>query len=1527
MAARLATAETQMRLSALAACALVLAGSAWTGAPADDFAAPGRLGWRTWEAELADGADRLLPVSDPAASGGQYVTARAGTGEALEFAFAAPKAMDLRVHPVWWRSGDARPGKLYPYPLSPNPGPDVLGAIGARIYFTAPEVGRVGIVDGASRKLIGRIEVGGYLTDLVADAEAQRVYVTDALNDRIAIIDTAKQTMIGQIPTPREPWSMVEAGGTLYVACRAGETLVAVDPGERRIVRKAAIAAVPINVELVGAEKATLAVRLQQAALDAQDLSALPADELQYAGSASHAAATVNGKRYSRLRAHFLSAQGPGGKKEIDVSAVTQGDRVGSSLSYPLGPDPGPTSLVAVGNRIFFSSPSTGRVGVLDAESDTVVQTISVGGYVSDLVVAGTWGLVYAADALGNRVVAIDGQKLEVVREAGVPAQPWSLAYFQAAELQRPYMVPPTRIEKVYVACREGRSVVALDAASSAVVETLELDASPRAVWPVPIPSSGWWGPQIDDRVPFALHARVAVEPWPVCLDPETLEPVGPPEEEVPARAARRTSVEIPTSAAAEAETIKVAADDRLVLKVGDEWMDVSSVADPYTGAERPLTARDEPGSMTVSVDDGPWHDWTLGRWMNPENEMFLVNGTEEYWKWNAPSFAVKPGRHVLKVKLRSPETRLDALQVCQSPADWLDIDVSPLPRDVHGSVPLPGYQGLFYYDEPIGFEIALTNTSDVPKLVRVDTVVSNYMGEKLTPETDTIRVPAGQTAQKELRIATDDMGRFELRIDARTEDGVLSDTIRFVRLPKLEHPRLLFRREDLPAIRERVSRYPLLFGRYVEWLRRMAPRGGKWPDRFLPPGLTREAMGEAAPDDITDKQQREQRYGWRMYDAAWRMLAVEFAAMYLAPDQRQELMAHLEPLLQATTTSSYCQYHHHGPFFPGAVASLVDMAPDERRQDLPLYGFCKQRRGDLNVLPWTLLTLEEPITPEDRALIWRLGIFEDNLEQYFMTHVGARGGTWWQNPWTGCHCPMHGLELTFVYFRTFFDEPRIFEKPFFQGYLTFHRYLDPIKDNQRLMPSRRGPLGEPWRWMLAALTQHPLEKSLYRWDEWVARLNGPLPDEGEAVDELMALMGMPYVGPPQGGQHHFTTGVAVPVALALGWYEPGTPEVTWDELPPTTLFDVDGWAVMRSGWDEDATEVYLNSGVRDHTTRAAPNHLMIWRGGEALIGWPALWGDDGNNTPMWGNVVTAGDRWLDRWRLNLMHPRDAEHVMIDRFSKPTWSYITRDQRLIGYAPAEAGWGGGLDFHGHTQTIYLREGRVIAYETHPEFDYVAGDASNAWPLDEMAEYSRQIVYVRPDTIVVYDHARLGAETDQSALVLTTGSDLQVAGQSFTVRAGEASLRGAALLPEQATLGAPEPPASFQWKGQKLLRVEPSAATGKTVEYLTIMRTGGQQLPELDARPIEERETVGVAFTGRDGRPVEVRFDRPARPVGGRIVLGAGDEASSHELVQEIDDSYRHWAGTTHYEAWMTEPRFDFVVPQSDRRAGEVGVAE
>jgi YVTN family beta-propeller protein len=1456
--------------------------------------------WATWEAESATASGPWQAVADPAANGGKYMALTDAAGS-LQFAFTLDRPTTVLLKPIWWRDGERKSARRFPYPLERLPGPDALAACGNTILFTAPAAGRVGFMDDWNETALGYLDLGGYITDCVADPEAGVFYVADAAAGRIWIVGASRHRVLGQIDTPAEPWSLALQGGKLYVACRAARCIAIIDTAQRQVIAKIATEAMPIGLETDPKEPFHLIMRFQQSVIDARDLSLSQPDRQQFGvGGPRRLVRREDGKTWVIARPGTVQVSAKGKSGVIDVTPVT-------GPASDSGPAAGPETIVLAGDKLLFTAPAAWKVGVISANDDKLVKTIALRGRPGDIVTDGA--KAYVTCRSSNRVFVIDLVKLAVTATIEMPARPDALELVGGVALQRDYIVPPMPIDKLFVSLPEAKSVAVVDTKTGKCVKTVALGITPRRAKLAPTADSGWWPLLADDRIHFALTPRLAVEPMPAALDLASgaLSPAPNAAE----AALRHSAAE--TTIAAARKTF--AASDELLVRVDDKRdVDVSAICDPQLAADRPLTAG-ERGSLTVSCDGGSEYNWRRDIWQRPDNGVFLVNDTDEFWRWNAPRLRLGPGRHTLTVRAAGGCVNLDAIAVTASPESAISAEVRPEPWKLHSQVPLTSYQGVFYNREPVRFSLRLANQAAEGRHVRVTGVLRNYMDEPVASITPVeVDLAPGRHSEAPIALSPTDTGRFQLVLTVASEDGTMTKDIRFVRLPKLEHPRMFFREEDIPAIRARIAQHPQLFRRYADWLARMSDKEGRFPDRFLPPEITKAGLAKFAPPD---SQYPGDEWGWRMYELAFRALACEFAAEFIPGPNQEKLAAKVKPLLEKPNTDYWCQFHHHGPFFPGAVETLMDMAPPEARTNSKLWTQLSTAQGDVNVLPWTIVSLEEPVTPRERALVYKIATLHSNFERYFQTHSGTRGGTLWQNPWSWCYCPTQGIFLSFLYERNLFGESRIFDKSFFRGYLTFMEYADPITDRDKLLPALRRPSGEPWRWILTAVTKHPLEKMEYRWDDWVGKLDGALPQpEQKAVDELMALKGMPFTGPLCAAPHHFTTGVAVPMALALGWYDPQAPTVKWDEMPPTTVLNVEGWVPMRSGWDSHATEVQFMSGTRDHTARHQQNHFTIVKSGHFLIGTPALWEDDGNCTPAWGNTVVAGDKWLERWQLNLEPPRQDENALIDRFSPMTWTYITRDRRMFDWRPAESGWGGGMDLHGHSETLFANEGRLIAYETHPQYDYVAGDAGNAWPTDEMRQHFRQIVFFKPDTVLIYDRVKLGPKCSDSRWLACTGPGLSVDGQQFLIRTWPTALAGRVLLPRDAALATPKPPPYFKWKGQRLLEVR-APGSGPWVEYLVVMKTGdGDADP-----PAATVEDTGSTLTVKlivNGSPVQLRLDRQG-PVGGHISLIEDGRTQGRSLVDKVEDTYANWSADPRFNKWTTESRFDFVIPPGDRK--------
>jgi len=1507
----------------------------------------------TWEAEQAQPRGEWQAVAWARAGGGAYVRPTpdevAGT---LGFAFAADQPVNVQVWPVFGPHSDRRPARRFPYPLERRPGPDALdwwaGGPTRLLFFTSPETGRVTAFDAGAERILRSVRLGGYLADLLVDREANQVYVADAVGDRVVVLNPADLSIVREVRVSGAPWSLALHQNTLYVGCLKGQQVVALSPRTGRFLGQTRLPYEVAHVEVQKVENppsARVVVRPQPVVFDLETHSEIPADRDQYGFGRRTAAesGTPNQPGWKRMRGggpHALKIETLTDKgwtsTTLDTKAVTGGAADGPDVPDDKRATVGPDVLVVVAGRLFFSAPAAGRVGVVDLNQERLLAPLEIGGYVTDLA-ADPSGTVFVADATNHRVVIVDAKTLEIKGRISVPAGPVALEPF----------LPPTWLKGcrplLGVACGEAQQVVALDPATQKVTWQANLPAEPLLLKVVPPPDTGWWPLIPTDQLPWQLRTRLAVCLAPRAFQPGDLAEIGPVD--VSPGFARRREVSFDLSGGGKKvftvdnlHTVGVAVKDAQGATLETRWIDTSAVTDPQQWpVAEPLTPRDEPGAITVSVDGGPSFPWRRELWMTPDEEQLLVADSEEFWRWNAPTFALAPGRHVLEVKAHSPFVQLDALRVARTLEGWADLKIIGQPPQADL---LPDrYRSLFYDREPVRFKVTVGNRRSEPQRFRLDYEVRNYLGEKVgeTGDPGTLVFP-GKPGEEEtgwIHLPLEDTGTFTLTVTLSSAHGQLVRTCRFLRVPKLEHPRLLFRREDIPAIRERMKQHNRLFQRYFAWLRRQCDAAG-----FLPAGILKSTFLPQLPEA---QKKLANQGGWRRYELAWRMIAVQLGAMFAEdPALRQYFRSRMAGLLKDGRADGYCMFHHHGPFFPGAEAILYDLVaatPGQAEELVPVWReFFQRSLGDMNVFPWTLVGLEEPLTPQKRALLWHVGAWLFNVERYFNTHIGTRGGQRWLNERTGCHCPYAGYGYGFIYLRHFLHEPRFHERKLIRGFLTHTELISPRYDH-RLMLGPVGPLGEPLKWLDSVLCGHPLEKSKYAWEGVWQQLEQPELQPAE-VDHLLAY--------PEAAAPTSPMAFVMPLGLALGWYDPAAPAVDFQDLPPTIFFDVEGDVIMRSGWKREDTEVLFTCGVRDHVYRHQPTHLRLAKAGEFLLGTASSWGDDGNSDPgkTWGNVVVIEPSdWLRQWGENKRHPRGEEYLLLNRFSDETFRYLARDRRLTGYAPAESGFGGGLDLHGHTESLFVQEGQILAYETWPAFDYVAGDATNAWPLGLAEEAYRQVVFVKPDTVVVYDRVALGPSAERAFWLAATGPQLAVGGNRFRVRSGNAALGGQVLLPEAVTCRTFDPtqpnryttPPPFSvtrsWflfdgrtRHQKVLEIWPAQAKRK-VEFLIVLQAAGpgedgtlepdyKRLPQGNVSRLLDGQYAGAQFRVGD-QLIRVRFRRQGE-VGGEITFASGGQRTTHELVEQIDDHYHHWSEDPRFPRWISDPALAFLRREAGR---------
>jgi len=215
-----------------------------------------------------------------------------------------------------------------------------------------------------------------------------------------------------------------------------------------------------------------------------------------------------------------------------------------------------------------------------------------------------------------------------------------------------------------------------------------------------------------------------------------------------------------------------------------------------------------------------------------------------------------------------------------------------------------------------------------------------------------------------------------------------------------------------------------------------------------------------------------------------------------------------------------------------------------------------------------------------------------------------------------------------------------------------------------------------------------------------------------------------------------------------LLWYDPALPAVEPASLPPARLFPENGHAVMRSDWSPGATYALLRCGRFGEIDGAwgrnnADNlHFFIGKRGVLAADTGAV--HSLNNAAL--GFAGARNQGEGRPHMTEYARQTVAHnsitigrepvVHVDWRGRPTHNVVRRG----GQSPVQAKawwkrWGLPEPKPGDRP---FREGRIVAYETSPLFDYAAGDATHSYPPTRVRAITRQFVYLRPDAFVVFD---------------------------------------------------------------------------------------------------------------------------------------------------------------------------------------------
>lgn len=422
-----------------------------------------------------------------------------------------------------------------------------------------------------------------------------------------------------------------------------------------------------------------------------------------------------------------------------------------------------------------------------------------------------------------------------------------------------------------------------------------------------------------------------------------------------------------------------------------------------------------------------------------------------------------------------------------------------------------------------------------------------------------------------------------------------------------------------------------------------------------------------------------------------------------------------------------------------------------------------------------------------------------------------------------------------------------------------------------------------------------------------------------------------------------------------LLWLDPTVEPVRPEDLPPTMLFRERGYLSMRSDWSEDAVYAHFHCGrfESDSRNNADNNSFIIYRRGYLACDT----GTRGLNNPEQRDM--SDGRHHDRY-----FPQTVAHNSItvgtDDIEGNGWTAVCGGQ----VSRPRREWLERLGIPITSRTLYEpRAGEVIAFETCPELDYVAGDATRSYSPDRVERFTRQLVFIRPDLFVVFDRVTSVRAGDPKRWYLHTMEEPRLLDGEETPdpsvhpeghflwdgRSGRAEHEGSALLfrtllPEDATIRKIGGPGhQFEVNGENLdmydawydrlgpsfakriglglwrIEVEPARASREDT-FLHVLRATDAAAPgRLEAERLMTEEGPGARIRTPDGE-VTVTFARRGS-VGGHITIRRGAETVvDRPLARTVEDHYEAWRADPRYPRWHTAPFRAALTPVAGRRS-------
>mgnify|MGYP000412773724 CR=1 FL=1 len=271
-------------------------------------------------------------------------------------------------------------------------------------------------------------------------------------------------------------------------------------------------------------------------------------------------------------------------------------------------------------------------------------------------------------------------------------------------------------------------------------------------------------------------------------------------------------------------------------------------------------------------------------------------------------------------------------------------------------------------------------------------------------------------------------------------------------------------------------------------------------------------------------------------------------------------------------------------------------------------------------------------------------------------------------------------------------------------------------------------------------------------------------------------------------------------------WNDPAAPTAAVEDLPLSHCSRGPGFVYARSSWQDDATHFFVKCGRRFTAHQHCDvGHFGIYKHEELL-------GEAGHYDTFGG--PHDSNFYARSIAHNTLLVRDPAERVPPGFRAFVETVPDGGQHhdWVGQVHHNGGASDAAEWYRNRELFDV--GELLAYREAGAWMYVAGDASRAYAAGKLRLFTRQILFVRPDTFLVFDRVESTRPEFRKTVLLQAMKKPERQGEHWVIANGRGRLFVQTLLPANADVELREGEAMYEVAGK---RWPPKQKTGPEVE--------------------------------------------------------------------------------------------------------------